>query len=105
MKAVMLIDCDNFFVSCERLFRPDLKKVPVLVLSSNDGCAISRSNEVKKMGIKMGEPYFKVRNICEKNNVAIFSSNLELYKDISHRVMSVCVGCWRINVSVLTSVS
>jgi DNA polymerase V len=89
MKAVMLVDCDNFFVSCERLFRPDLKKVPVLVLSSNDGCAISRSNEVKKMGIKMGEPYFNVRNICERNNVAIFSSNLELYKDISHRVMSV----------------
>lgn len=88
-KYISLIDCDNFFVSCERLFRPDLVSKPVLVLSSNDACTISRSREVKKLGVKMGEPYFKIKDLCEKNNVVLFSSNFELYRDISRRVMSV----------------
>ncbi|KKS86222.1 MAG: Nucleotidyltransferase/DNA polymerase involved in DNA repair/SOS mutagenesis and repair [Parcubacteria group bacterium GW2011_GWA2_43_11] len=86
---IFLIDCDNFFVSCERLFRPDLAHHPVAVLSSNDGCIVSRSLEVKKLGIKMGEPYFKIKVLCEQHKVALFSSNFELYRDISNRVMSV----------------
>lgn len=86
---IFLIDCDNFFVSCERLFRPDLKNKPVLVLSSNDGCVISRSQEVKGLGVGMGEPYFKIRELCEKNAVRLFSTNFELYRDISARVMSI----------------
>jgi len=84
-----LIDCNNFFVSCERVFRPDLKNKPVVVLSNNDGCIISRSNEAKAFGIKMGEPYFKAKPMIEKHNVAVFSSNYSLYGDMSHRVMQV----------------
>lgn len=83
-----LIDCNNFFVSCERVFRPDLKNQPIVVLSNNDGCAISRSNEAKKLNIKMGEPYFKFISRIEKDNVKVFSSNFELYVDISRRVMA-----------------
>ncbi len=83
-----LIDCNNFFVSCERLFRPDLRHRPVLVLSNNDGCVISRSNEVKALGIKMGEPYFKIRKLVRQYNIAVFSSNFSLYLDISNRVIS-----------------
>jgi DNA polymerase V len=83
-----LVDCNNFFASCERLFRPDLRQRPVAVLSSNDGCVIARSNEVKALGIKMGAPYFKVKDVIEKNNVAIFSTNFKLYGDISTRVMN-----------------
>jgi len=86
---IFLIDCDNFFVSCERLFRPELTHHPVAVLSSNDGCIVSLSLEVKKLGIKMGEPYFKIKALCEQHKVALFSSNFELYRDISNRVMSV----------------
>jgi DNA polymerase V len=82
-----LLDCNNFFVSCERLFRPDLEGVPVAVLSSNDGCIVARSQEVKDLGITMGAPYFQVKDICEKNNVTLFSGNLTLYRDISARVM------------------
>lgn len=89
-----LIDCNNFYVSCERLFRPDLNSVPVVVLSNNDGCAIARSNEAKALGIKMGEPYFKIKALCDKNNVHIFSSNYTLYGDLSHRVMSVIEDVW-----------
>jgi len=84
-----LIDCNNFFVSCERVFRPDLWGKPVVVLSNNDGCIISRSNEAKALGIKMGEPHFKAKPLLVKNNVAIFSSNYSLYGDMSHRVMQV----------------
>ncbi|MBN9412661.1 MAG: Y-family DNA polymerase [Candidatus Paracaedimonas acanthamoebae] len=83
-----LVDCNNFFVSCERVFRPDLKERPIVVLSNNDGCAISRSNEAKKLNIKMGEPYFKFISIVKKHNVQVFSSNFELYVDISRRVMT-----------------
>ena len=84
---VALIDCNSFYVSCERLFNPKIIKKPVVVLSNNDGCVISRSTEAKKIGIKMGEPYFKVKEIVKKNNVHIFSSNYALYGDISRRVM------------------
>jgi DNA polymerase V len=82
-----LIDCNNFFVSCERLFRPDLARKPVVVLSSNDGCIVSRSQEVKDMGIPMGTPHFQVKDICKKQNITVFSSNFTLYRDISKRVM------------------
>ena len=84
---IALMDCNNFFVSCERLFRPDLLKRPVAVLSSNDGCIVSRSQEVKDLGIPMGIPYFKVKDICKKEGVVLFSSNFTLYRDISTRVM------------------
>ena len=88
-KKVALIDCNSFYVSCERLFNPKIQNVPVVVLSNNDGCVISRSVEAKKIGIKMGEPYFKVKELVRKNNVQIFSSNYALYGDISRRVMKV----------------
>jgi len=86
-KKIALIDCNSFYVSCERLFNPKIRNKPVVVLSSNDGCIISRSNEAKALGIKMGEPYFKAKNIILKNNVHIFSSNYSLYGDLSRRVM------------------
>ena len=84
---VALIDCNSFYVSCERLFNPKINNKPVVVLSNNDGCVISRSTEAKKIGIKMGEPYFKVKELVKRNNVYIFSSNYALYGDISRRVM------------------
>ena len=81
-----LADCNNFFASCERVFRPDLQGKPVIVLSSNDGCAIARSNEAKALGIKMGDPLFKIKDIVQKHNVAVFSGNMALYGDMSQRV-------------------
>lgn len=84
-----LIDCNNFYVSCERLFRPDLARRPVAVLSNNDGCIISRSAEVKAIGVPMGAPLFQVRDLIEAHNVALFSSNYTLYGDLSQRVMSI----------------
>ena len=84
---IALVDCNSFYVSCERLFNPSIAKKPVVVLSNNDGCVISRSAEAKILGIKMGEPYFKVENIVKKNDIKIFSSNYSLYGDISRRVM------------------
>ncbi len=86
-KKIALVDCNSFYVSCERLFNPKIRKKPVVVLSNNDGCIISRSNEAKALGIKMGEPYFKGKDIIIKNNVQVFSSNYSLYGDISRRVM------------------
>jgi DNA polymerase V len=83
-----LIDCNNFFVSCERLFRPDLEAKPVVVLSSNDGCAVSRSNEAKQLGIPMGAPAFKYRHLFNEHEVTSFSANFELYGDISKRITS-----------------
>ena len=83
-----LADCNNFFVSCERVFRPDLWDKPVLVLSGNDGCVVSRSNEVKALGIKMGVPLYQIRDLVEKHHIACFSSNFSLYGDLSARVMS-----------------
>ncbi len=88
-----LADCNNFFVSCERVFRPDLNGKPVLVLSSNDGCVISRSNETKALGIKMGVPLFQIRKEVEKYGIALFSSNYVLYGDMSRRVMSL-LSCY-----------
>ena len=86
-KKIALVDCNSFYVSCERLFKPSLIRKPVIVLSSNDGCIISRSNEAKALGIKMGDPYFKAKEIIKKNNVHVFSSNYSLYGDMSRRVM------------------
>lgn len=88
MKLYGLADCNNFFVSCERVFRPDLRDKPVVVLSNNDGCIIARSNESKALGLQMGDPFFKVRTLLEKHQVAVFSSNYTLYGDMSRRVMS-----------------
>ncbi|MFA5325566.1 MAG: Y-family DNA polymerase [Bacteroidales bacterium] len=84
-----LCDCNNFFVSCERVFNPSLNGKPVLVLSSNDGCVIARSNEAKELGIKMGQPFFEIRELVEKNRVNLFSTNFSLYNDFSLRVMEV----------------
>ena len=81
-----LADCNNFFASCERVFRPDLQGKPVIVLSNNDGCAVARSNEAKALGIKMGAPFFKIRHLVEKYGVAVFSGNMALYGDMSQRV-------------------
>jgi DNA polymerase V len=83
-----LCDCDNFFVSCERSVHPEFENVPVAVLSANDGCIISRSNEVKAMGIKMGVPYYQVKNFLHARGVKIFSGNMALYREISHKVMA-----------------
>lgn len=85
MKAIL--DCNNFYCSCERLFKPHLKTQPVVVLSNNDGCVISRSDEAKLLGIKMAAPYFMIKPIIEENNIAAFSSNYALYGDLSKRVM------------------
>ena len=79
-----LADCNNFFASCERVFRPELNGKPVIVLSNNDGCAVARSNEAKALGIKMGDPLFKIRDIVKKNDVAVFSGNFALYGDMSY---------------------
>jgi len=87
MKFV-LIDCNNFFVACECIFKPYLKNKPVIVLSNNDGCVVSRSKEAKKLGIKMGEAYFKIEKLVKKNKVYVFSSNYKLYGDISNRLMN-----------------
>lgn len=81
-----LIDCNNFYVSCERIFNPKLENQPVVVLSNNDGCCVARSNEAKKLGIKMGEPFFKIRDLVETEGLKVYSSNYELYGDISNRV-------------------
>lgn len=84
-----LVDCNNFFVSCERVFRPDLRDKPVVVLSGNDGCVVARSNEVKKLGIKMGVPFYQIKNEVEKYGIVHFSSNFALYGDISSRIMRI----------------
>ena len=84
-----LIDCNNFFVSCERVFDPSLRKKPVIVLSNNDGCAIARSDEAKKLGIAMAAPYFKIRDIVRDYEVRVLSCNFTLYGDMSWRVMQV----------------
>ena len=88
-KIIALVDCNSFYVSCERLFNPKISQSPVVVLSNNDGCVIARSSEAKKVGIKMGEPYFKIKNIVTVNNIQVFSSNYALYGDISRRIMTV----------------
>ncbi|WP_134051627.1 translesion error-prone DNA polymerase V subunit UmuC [Rheinheimera aquimaris] len=82
-----LVDCNNFYASCEKLFRPDLVAKPVVVLSNNDGCVIARSKEAKALGIKMGVPLFKIRHLIEMHHIQTFSSNYALYADMSARVM------------------
>ncbi len=89
-----LIDCNNFYVSCERIFRPDLRTKPIVVLSNNDGCVIARSEEAKALGLKMGTPFFKVEALCKRQKVQVFSSNYTLYGDISHRVMTIIQDSW-----------
>ena len=90
MKYVFaLIDCNNFFVSCERLFRPDLEDRPVVVLSSNDGCVVARSNEARSLGVPMGAPAFKYRQLFKEQGIVQFSANFELYGDISQRITQV----------------
>ena len=88
MKSIALIDVNNFYVSCERVFNPKLENKPVVVLSNNDGCAISRSTEAKELGIKMGTPWFKLKEFAKQENVTALSSNYTLYLDMSHRVMT-----------------
>jgi len=90
--AFALVDCESFYASCERIFRPDLKNTPIVVLSNNDGCVIARSTEAKKMGIGMGVPWFKVREPFLKQNGQVFSSNFTFYGDMSSRVMNILKG-------------
>jgi len=89
-----LIDCNSFYASCERVFRPDLRHTPIIVLSNNDGCVIARTTEAKALGIKMGVPYFEVKALCKKCHVQVFSSNYTLYGDLSARVMSIIQDVW-----------
>lgn len=88
-QQLALVDCNNFYVSCERVFRPDLARVPLVVLSNNDGCVVSRSNEAKALGIKMGQPWFECKELAREHGVLAFSSNYALYADLSNRVMSI----------------
>jgi DNA polymerase V len=88
-KQIALVDCNNFYVSCERLFRPDLAKVPVVVLSNNDGCVVSRSNEAKALGVRMGQPWFECKALAEQHDILAMSSNYALYADMSNRVMKI----------------
>lgn len=87
-----LLDCNNFYASCERVFNPSLNNRPVIVLSNNDGCVIARSNESKALGIKMGVPYYQITDLVKQHNVAVFSTNFALYGDMSERVMSILAG-------------
>jgi DNA polymerase V len=87
MRAIALIDCNNFYVSCERLFQPKLEGKPVVVLSNNDGCVVSRSQEVKNLGINMAVPWFQLKDIAKRHGIIALSSNYTLYADISNRVM------------------
>lgn len=87
MRSIALIDCNNFYVSCERLFRPGLEGKPVVVLSNNDGCVVSRSQEVKDLGLKMAVPWFQMKDLAKRHGIVALSSNYALYADISNRVM------------------
>jgi len=86
---IALVDCNSFFCSCERVFQPKLLKKPVIVLSNNDGCVVARTDEAKALGIKMGVPYFQIKDFCQKNSVFVYSSNFALYGDMSRRVMRI----------------
>ena len=87
-----LVDCNNFYASCERAFRPELEGKPIVILSNNDGCVVSRSNEAKALGIPMGAPAFKFKQLFNRFKVHIFSSNYPLYGDMSARVMHMLSG-------------
>ena len=88
-QQLALVDCNNFYVSCERVFRPDLARVPLVVLSNNDGCVVSRSNEAKAIGIRMGQPWFECKALSEEHGILAMSSNYALYADLSNRVMNI----------------
>src|SRR5689334_13237799 len=87
--TLALIDGNAFYCSCERVFDPKVRKRPVIVLSNNDGCAVARTSEAKALGIKMGQPYFMIRDLCRREGVAVFSSNYTLYGDMSARMNAV----------------
>ena len=89
MRTIALIDVNNFYVSCERVFNPKLIGKPVVVLSNNDGCAVARSNEVKALGVVMGAPWFKFKDLAKQHGIIAMSSNYALYADMSNRVMSI----------------
>ena len=84
-----LIDCNNFYASCERVFNPVLRGKPIVVLSNNDGCVIARSNEAKACGIPMGAPAFEYKQVFEQHDIHVFSANFTLYGDLSNRVMNI----------------
>src|SRR3989339_833655 len=88
MSIFALVDCNNFYVSCERVFNPQLEKKAVVVLSNNDGCIVARSNEAKKLGIPMGAPFYQWQALCDRKKLFALSSNYALYGDMSHRVMT-----------------
>ena len=89
MSVYGLADCNNFFVSCERVFRPALEGRPAVVLSSNDGCIVVRSDEAKALGVKMAQPALQAKDLIERNSIAVISGNLQFYTDVSNRVMQV----------------
>ena len=89
MSIYGLADCNNFFVSCERVFRPALEGRPAVVLSSNDGCIVARSDEAKALGVKMAQPAFQAKDLIERHSIAVISGNLQFYTDMSNRVMQV----------------
>lgn len=89
MRSIALVDVNNFYVSCERAFNPKLKNKPIVVLSNNDGCAVARSNEVKALGVNMGAPWFKFKELAKQHGIIAYSSNYALYADMSNRVMSI----------------
>ena len=89
VRSIALIDVNNFYVSCERVFNPKLMGKPVVVLSNNDGCAVARSNEVKALGVGMGAPWFKFKDLAKQHGIIALSSNYALYADMSNRVMSI----------------
>lgn len=86
--SIVLADCNNFYASCERVFNPRLEKVPLVILSNNDGCVVARSQESKKLGIPMGVPYFQIKDLCSHLKIMVYSSNYTLYQDLSDRVMN-----------------
>lgn len=88
-RSIALIDVNNFYVSCERVFNPKLEGRPVVVLSNNDGCAVARSNEVKALGVRMGQPWFQLKDLAKKHGIIAYSSNYALYADMSNRVMDI----------------
>jgi len=88
-RAIALVDCNNFYVSCERVFNPRLNGKPVVVLSNNDGCAVARSNEVKALGVKMGQPWFQLKDLARRHGIIAYSSNYALYANMSNRVMGI----------------
>ena len=99
MTVFALVDGNNFYVSCERVFNPRLEGVPVGILSNNDGCFVARSNELKSLGVKMGEPLFKVRDLIRRHNVRVLSSNYALYGDMSARVVD-CLSTFTPSIEV-----